>query len=169
MSRFCIALLSSFCGAESLTLCKQILAREAACKKIGLQFELDYEEPFLHECPTFDDSVLCNFSDAQDTINCERLLCNDGCNVDIWPDIGTLDYRISNLMELLQVAQRYASCIEFFIGYSGELYEDFDRMKCPMSMVKDYLVQMINADPFLALHISITEDISNSTAGQNYC
>lgn len=78
MSQFCVAVLSHFHEVGSIELCKHHLTEEAAYSEVGMQFELGYDEPFFDKMIATGDKVICNFSDAQDTINCEKLLCPDG-------------------------------------------------------------------------------------------
>lgn len=153
MSTICIGIVSGIVP-EDINHAKNAVSTIARSQHYSVFYDLEYMEPFLDCYPST--ALIFSFADTPKFDNCEMLLLPDNCyfngktNAILFKDRMQLLYRTAKYF----LDRLYS--IEFYVGSSGVLYEEFTHHTVSIDNLVE-LLNMINTNcsQILSLHITI--------------
>ena len=107
----------------------------------GVSFSIDWEEPLL----SFLDETCCiaAFYDNPDLRNCEMLLLPDNWTINGFTNVLPFKIRARFLNDVASVLLKFNNYVDFYIGLSGTLPDEFINITVKREDLVNYLFETI--------------------------
>lgn len=120
----------------------------------GIRFDIDWEEPFLHN---LDKDMLCfSLSDSQSNDNADVLFLPDGWYINGETNDTPFVERMKFLCDVAKASLYAYERMGFFIGTSGTLYNEFYQSTVSLDNLLSLLTNSIGMlGDEIALHVQV--------------
>ena len=136
MSQICIGILSVAHEKDVQTL-RHEMTQVTKKHHRGIVFDVSWNEPILSTIG--DNSLLFSLSDSSNSDNCEMLLLPNNCCYDESCDILPFKERMLFLQDIAAIGLRHGCCVEFFLGTSGTLPEEYAKISITNESLPQFL------------------------------
>lgn len=127
----------------------QVIAQKYGC---GIFFELEYREPFLSHYEQ--DAFVFSLADSFSCDNCEMLMLPDGWTYNGQESAIPFEKRMQLLVDIATLLHDKLSSVEFFIGHSGEAFEDFTTYYSNCKQLTERL-SILNSESYTDMNLHI--------------
>lgn len=130
------------------------LKKVAAMHNRGICFKIDWYEPLVDTLENI--HSIFSLTDSPESDNCEMLFLPDGCYCNEVSNNSSIFERMQYLQNLATIVLSNGHSIEYYIGNSGTLIDEYETISVQCTELSQCLVRKLNiTDVPYAIHLKV--------------